>query len=45
MIRSQADEVYLRFMNRLSDYCFVLARFIAYQQNEQETAWNKDIFV
>lgn len=45
MIRSQAGEVYLRFMNRLSDYCFVLARFIAYQQNEQETAWNKDIFV
>ena len=45
MIRSQAQEVYLRFMNRLSDYCFVLARFIAYQQNEQEMAWNKDFFV
>jgi len=45
MIRSHAQDVYLRFMNRLSDYCFVLARFIAYQQNEQEIAWDKDFFV
>ncbi len=45
MIHCQADEVYLRFMNRLSDYCFVLARFIACRQNEQEIAWNKDFFV
>lgn len=45
MIQAKADEVLLRFMNRLSDYCFVLARTLAISQNEQEIAWNKDIFV
>jgi cob(I)alamin adenosyltransferase len=45
MILAKADEVYLRFMNRLSDYCFVLSRMIAIEQNEQEKEWKKDFFV
>ncbi|MBR6829191.1 MAG: cob(I)yrinic acid a,c-diamide adenosyltransferase [Paludibacteraceae bacterium] len=45
MILAKADEVYLRFMNRLSDYCFVLSRWIAVEQNEQESEWKKDFFV
>jgi len=45
MILCKADEVYLRFMNRLSDYCFVLSRWIAVEQNEQEIEWKKDFFV
>ena len=44
MIQAKADEVLLRFVNRLSDYCFVLARTLSISQNEQEIAWNKDIF-
>ncbi len=45
MIQAKADEGLLRFMNRLSDYCFVLSRMIAFEQNEQETEWEKDFFV
>lgn len=29
----------LVFLNRLSDYCFVLARVIAHQKNAEETPW------
>ena len=45
MIQAKADEGLLRFMNRLSDYCFVLSRMIAFERNEQETEWKKDFFV
>lgn len=45
MIESQASETALRFINRLSDYMFVLARYIAFLQNEQEIEWERDISV
>ena len=37
--QSEADE--LRFINRLSDYLFVLARFIGFQNGENEEKWQK----
>lgn len=42
MIDAQADETALRFINRLSDYLFVLSRMIAYMLKEQEFEWKKD---
>ena len=45
MIESEASEIALRFINRLSDYLFVLARNIAFMQNEQEIEWKKDASV
>lgn len=35
-----ADEVW-QFVNRLSDYCFVLARFVAKKQEMQLPTWEK----
>jgi cob(I)alamin adenosyltransferase len=31
-----------KYLNRLSDFFFVLARFIAQQENEDETIWKND---
>ncbi len=42
MIEAQASETQLQFVNRLSDYLFVLARYIGYAQNEPEMAWKKE---
>lgn len=42
MITAQASEMELRFINRLSDFCFVLARYFAYQKGEEETPWKKE---
>ncbi len=42
MIDAKADERYVRFMNRLSDFLFVLARYITFLRNESETGWKKD---
>ena len=39
MIESNADALYLQFINRLSDYLFVLARYIAHQAGEPEYVW------
>lgn len=36
-----ADEA-MQLMNRISDYLFVLARYIGYRKGETEEAWNKD---
>jgi cob(I)alamin adenosyltransferase len=33
------DPLVIKYINRLSDYLFVLARFIGYQLNIQEIAW------
>ncbi|MBO4249618.1 MAG: cob(I)yrinic acid a,c-diamide adenosyltransferase [Paludibacteraceae bacterium] len=41
MLDAQADEKALRFINRLSDYLFVLSRHIAYSNNEIENMWKK----
>jgi cob(I)alamin adenosyltransferase len=39
MIEAQADSLYLQFINRLSDYLFVLSRFLSYQSDEPEYMW------
>lgn len=41
MIEAKASAVSLQFVNRLSDYLFVLARFIAYRAGEDEIVWKK----
>jgi cob(I)alamin adenosyltransferase len=33
------NEMVIVYLNRLSDYLFVLARFVAHQMNVNETAW------
>lgn len=33
------DDVELPYLNRLSDWCFVVARWISLQQSEQEVLW------
>jgi cob(I)alamin adenosyltransferase len=35
------DAVVLRYLNRLSDYLFVAARYAAHRQQEVETIWKK----
>lgn len=42
MIDAKVDERYVRFINRLSDFLFVLARYITFLRNESETGWKKD---
>ena len=42
MIDAQAEERYVRFINRLSDFLFVLARYITFVRKESETGWKKD---
>lgn len=37
------DEIVLRYLNRLSDYLFVLARYIAHINNNEEIAWKPRI--
>ena len=34
------NEIVIVYLNRLSDYLFVLARFVAHQMNVNEIAWN-----
>jgi cob(I)alamin adenosyltransferase len=41
MIEAEASPESLRFINRLSDYFFVLSRYIAYQHKEEEYVWKK----
>lgn len=41
MIDAQALPVSLQFINRLSDYLFVLSRYIAFVHNEPEYVWKK----
>lgn len=38
----EVDENILKFVNRLSDYFFVLARFNNYSANQNEIFWDKD---
>jgi len=42
MIAARSSEIELRFINRMSDFLFVLARFIGFVNEEAETAWKKE---
>lgn len=37
----KSTEIGLRFMNRLSDYFFVISRYIGYKNDEKEVIWCK----
>tara|TARA_B100000427_G_C15167415_1_gene445793 strand:+ start:34 stop:576 length:543 start_codon:yes stop_codon:yes gene_type:complete len=39
-IKEGVDPLIIMFMNRLSDYLFVLARYISFLNNVQEIKWN-----
>lgn len=41
--QEKTDEVILKYLNRLSDFFFVCARFIAFQKNEEEIIWKPAI--
>ena len=41
MIESEARAVSLQFVNRLSDYLFVLSRYISFKNGEVECVWKK----
>ena len=41
MIAVGSDEVAMQLMNRISDYLFVLSRYVGYMQNVPEETWNK----
>ncbi|MBO4518943.1 MAG: cob(I)yrinic acid a,c-diamide adenosyltransferase [Paludibacteraceae bacterium] len=41
MLEAQSNEIALKFVNRLSDYLFVLARFLSYQNGEKESIWQQ----
>lgn len=45
MIDANAQHTALQFINRLSDYLFVLSRYIVWHSGETEMAWKKDFFV
>ena len=42
MIEAQADAIALQFINRLSDYLFVLARYLNCRFKMAEEVWKKD---
>jgi cob(I)alamin adenosyltransferase len=33
------DEIVIRYLNRLSDFLFVLARLVNHRQGQQENPW------
>ena len=42
MITVGCTDEAMQLMNRISDYLFVLARYLGYRANEGEEMWNKD---
>ena len=40
--KEKINNLYIQYLNRLSDYLFVLARAILKDNNEQEIEWQKD---
>jgi len=38
-LEADADEIIVKYLNRLSDYFFVLARYTDYKEGGQETLW------
>ena len=41
MIESKSAETALKWVNRLSDYLFVLARYLGYKNGEKEAVWRQ----
>jgi cob(I)alamin adenosyltransferase len=41
IVLGRPDEV-MKIMNRISDYLFVLARYIGYKNGEAEETWHKE---
>lgn len=41
---TEVNEILVKYINRLSDYLFVLAREIAYLNNIQDLPWKPDVF-
>ena len=41
-IKEKINNLYIQYLNRLSDYLFVLARAILKDNNAQEIEWQKD---
>ena len=41
MVEANAESTLMRFINRLSDYLFVVARYIAFCHSENEFMWKK----
>lgn len=41
MLTAQASQVTIRYINRLSDYFFVLSRLICFHNGERETEWKR----
>ena len=37
------DEINIKYLNRLSDYLFVLARKMVYDHNDNEITWNPEV--
>lgn len=42
MLEAKSVEIALKWINRLSDYLFVLARFLGCQNDEKEAIWHKE---
>jgi len=45
MIDANAKHAALEFINRLSDYLFVMSRYLAWCSGETEMEWKKDFYV
>ena len=42
MIALGCSDEAMQLMNRISDYLFVLARYLGYENNEKEETWKRD---
>jgi cob(I)alamin adenosyltransferase len=42
MIALGCEDVTMQLMNRISDYLFVLARYVGYRMNVLEETWKRD---
>ena len=42
MIALGCEDVAMQLMNRISDYLFVLARYLGYENDEKEETWKRD---
>jgi cob(I)alamin adenosyltransferase len=42
MIEAKSSALNMQFINRLSDYLFVLSRYFGYKNGEKEAIWCKN---